>query len=245
MSLTPSALWRLHFSRRWSLELTLPADPAWPLAERRLLAGSLRQFQLGEGSDGCNLLRFARTFARRIGDQDLPEAVAGLIAEEQRHSRWLGHVLRSHGEPILARHWVDGAFRFLRRTMGFGLEVAVLVSAEVVAVPYYSAVARATTLPSLRAICARILDDEAFHLQFQAHNLSLVIRDHFGLRHALHRALQLVINLVVWQQHGRVLRAGGYSLASFCQECDALLLGVQRKSYASRLPCQFDSASAS
>jgi hypothetical protein len=150
MSLSPSALWRLHFSRRWSLDLTLPADPAWPLSERRLLANSLRQFQLGEGSDGCNLLRFARTFALRIGDEDLPEAVAGLIAEEQRHSRWLGHVLRSHGEPLLGRHWVDGAFRFLRRTMGFGLEVAVLVSAEVVAVPYYSAVAAGHLRPDPR-----------------------------------------------------------------------------------------------
>ncbi|MCX6585302.1 MAG: ferritin-like domain-containing protein [Acidobacteria bacterium] len=245
MSLSSSALWRIHFSRRWPIELTIPDDPILPPAERTLLCASLRQFQLGEGSDGCNLLRFARTFAARIGDADLPEAVAGLIAEEQRHSRWLALVLRTHGEPLLRRHWVDGVFRLLRRTVGFGLEVAVLVSAEVVAVPYYSAVARVSTLPSLRAICARILEDEAFHLQFQAHNLSLVVRDHFGLRHALHRALQLVIGLVVWQQHGRLLRAGGYSLASFCQECDALLLEVQRKSYASRLPCQFDSASAS
>jgi hypothetical protein len=227
------------------MELTIPADPAWPEAERRLLGDSLRQFQLGEGSDGCNLLRFARTFAARVGDADLPEAVAGLIAEEQRHSQWLGQVLRAHGEPLLGRHWVDGAFRRLRRTMGFGFEVAVLVSAEVVAVPYYTAVGRVTSLPSLRAICERVLQDEAFHLQFQAHNLSLVVRDRFGLRHALHRGLQMAIGAVVWQQHGRVLAAGGYTFASFCQECDRLLLEVQRRSYASRLQCRYDSASAS
>lgn len=244
MSISPSALWRLHFSRRWPLELTIPDDAVWPEAERSLLADSLRQFQLGEGSDGCNLLRFARTFGERVGDADLPEAVAGLIAEEQRHSRWLGQVLRAHGEPLLGRHWVDGTFRRLRRAMGFGLEVAVLVSAEVVAVPYYTAVGRVTSLPSLRVICERVLEDEAFHLQFQAHNLSLVVRDHFGLRHALHRALQAVIGVVVWQQHGKVLAAGGYTLGDFFRECDRLLLEVQRRSYASRLQCRYDSASA-
>lgn len=224
--------------------LTIPDDPSWPEPERRLLADSLRQFQLGEGSDGCNLLRFARTFAERVGDAELPEAVAGLIAEEQRHSRWLAQILRSHGEPLLGRHWVDGAFRRLRRMMGFGFEVAVLVSAEVVAVPYYTAVGRVSCLASLQAVCERVLEDEAFHLQFQAHNLSLVVRDHFGLRYTLHRALQGLINAVVWQQHGRVLAAGGYTFLEFSRECDRLLLEVQRRSYASRLPCQFDSASA-
>ena len=49
--------------------------------------------------------------------------------------------------------------------MGFGLEIAVLVSAEIVAVPYYTAVGRVTKLPSLQPICHRILEDEAFDLQ--------------------------------------------------------------------------------
>ena len=230
MSITTSTLWRIHFSRRWPIELNTLHQGQWTTQERDLLADSLRQFQLGEGSDGCNLLRFARTFAAQVGDPDLPEAIAGLIAEEQRHSRWLGEVLRHQLEPLLQKHWVDGVFRSLRRTMGFGLEIAVLVSAEIIAVPYYAAVRRATTLPALQDICDRILQDEAFHLQFQAANLSLVVRNRFGLRHALHRALQAVICAVVWNQHGRVLAAGGYTYKEFWKECDHLLAEVQQRS---------------
>lgn len=114
--------------------------------------------------------------------------------------------------------------------MGFGLEIAVLVSAEIIAVPYYAAVRRATTLPALQDICARILQDEAFHLQFQAANLSFVVRNRFGLRHALHRALQAAICALVWNQHGRVLAAGGYTYAAFWHECDHLLAEVQQRS---------------
>ncbi|MCX6604589.1 MAG: ferritin-like domain-containing protein [Acidobacteria bacterium] len=230
MSITTSTLWRIHFSRRWPLELDVAHQVQWTKPERDLLADSLRQFQLGEGSDGCNLLRFARTFAAQVRDPDLPEAIAGLIAEEQRHSRWLGEVLRHQGEPLLQKHWVDGVFRSIRRAMGFGLEIAVLVSAEIIAVPYYAAVGRATKLPALQAICHRILEDEAFHLQFQAANLSLVVQNRFGLRHALHRALQAVICLVVWNQHGRVLAAGGYTFETFWHECDHLLDEVQQRS---------------
>ena len=238
MSITTSTLWRIHFSRRWPLELDLLHEGHWPQRERDLLADSLRQFQLGEGSDGCNLLRFARAFAAQVADPDLPEAIAGLIAEEQRHSRWLGEVLRHQHEPLLQKHWVDGVFRVARRAMGFGLEIAILVSAEIIAVPYYAAVRRATSLPALQEICDRILEDEAFHLQFQAANLSLVVRNRFGLRHALHRALQAAICLVVWNQHGRVLAAGGYTYAAFWQECDHLLAEVQQKSQrAARSRC--------
>jgi hypothetical protein len=244
MIFTRSSSWRLHFSRRWPDELDIPPSPPWLQAERALLADSLRQFQLGEGSDGCGLLAFARQFATRVNDPDLPEAIAGLIAEEQRHSRWLGIILRQQDEALLTRHWVDGVFRSLRHALGFGLEVAVLVCAEVVAVPYYTAVARATSLPALRSLCQRILEDEAYHLQFQSHNLSLVVRDRFGLRFALHRLLQAIICAVVWTQHGRVLAAGEYTFTSFLAECDRLLLEVQQRSYATRLQCGYDSASA-
>jgi len=220
------------------MELDAVHQGQWTRHERDLLADSLRQFQLGEGSDGCNLLRFARTFACQIDDADLPEAIAGLIAEEQRHSRWLGEVLRHQAEPLLQKHWVDGVFRSLRRTLGFGFEIAVLVSAEIIAVPYYAAVRRATSLPALHQICDRILEDEAFHLQFQAANLSLVVRNRFGLRHALHRVLQAAICLVVWNQHGRVIAAGGYTYKTFWDESNQLSAEVQQRSQrAARSRC--------
>ena len=166
----------------------------------------------------------------QIRDPDLAEAIAGLIAEEQSHSRWLGDVLRHQSEPVRRTHWVDRVFRIIRRTMGFGLEIAVLVSAEIVAVPYYTAVGRVTKLPSLQPICHRILEDEAFDLQSQAANRSLVVQNGFGLRHGLHRCLRAVICLVVWRQRGPVLSAGGHTGVTFWQECNRLLVDVQERS---------------
>ncbi len=44
----------------------------------------------------------------------------------------------------------------------------VLATAEVLAIPYYTALRDATGSPLLRSICCRILTEEAQHLRFQA-----------------------------------------------------------------------------
>ena len=51
---------------------------------------------------------------------------------------------------------------------GLELRMRVLATAEVLAIPYYTALRDATGSPLLRSICSRILAEEAEHLRFQA-----------------------------------------------------------------------------
>jgi hypothetical protein len=76
--------------------------------------------------------------------------------------------MESQGIPLVQRHWVDSVFRELRGLAGLELSLAVLVTAEIIAVPYYLALRTATGSPILKMICTRILEDEANHLRYQA-----------------------------------------------------------------------------
>src|SRR6185437_17137460 len=93
------------------------------------------------------------------------------IEEERRHSRHLAGFLEREGAALLRQHWVDRIFRRVRKFAGLELCLRVLVMAEIVAVPYYTALERSTGSPLLRSICANILSDEDDHLRFQAESL--------------------------------------------------------------------------
>jgi hypothetical protein len=219
--------WRDHFQRSLSQELPPVEHDPWSHAEAALLSSSLAQFQLGESSDGLHLLRYAREMGERERDPWLAEAVALFIQEENRHSRWLGEFLKAQQAPLLQRHWIDQVFRAIRKPLGFGCMVAVLVCAEIIAVPYYESVRRATRSRWLRTICARILEDEAHHLRFQAGNLCRVYKEsRVPLRRWLHDALLAAACVTVWIDHGKVLRAGGYTVWSLIARCKDLLNGV-------------------
>jgi 1,2-phenylacetyl-CoA epoxidase catalytic subunit len=93
----------------------------------------------------------------------------------------------------------------------------VLVTAEVIAIPYYTALRDCTGSPLLGAICTRILREEAAHLRFQAFTLARLA----GRRPAiarqwartLHGWFLIATTALVWVEHRHVLRAGGYSHA--------------------------------
>src|SRR6266581_2244461 len=76
--------------------------------------------------------------------------------------------------PRLTNHWLDRIFRRLRKLAGLEACAAVLVTAEVLAIPFYQALRDATGSPLLRAICVRILCDEAAHLNYQALTIGMV-----------------------------------------------------------------------
>ena len=238
-------VWRNHFRRNLLDELEPRARDGWGEAEAAVLGPSLAQFQLGESSDGRHLLRYAREFGERSGDSWLGEAMALFIQEENRHSQWLAEFLKAQGFPLLRRCWSDAVFRVLRKMLGFGLMVAVLVCAEIVAVPYYTAVREMTASGWLRTICARLLQDEAMHLRFQATNLGAVWRRWKFLRafRRCHKALMAGICFVVWMEHGEVLRRGGYTRLTFLTRCLELLdevhagaLAAQRNEWTARVP---------
>jgi hypothetical protein len=216
--------WLSYFTLN-TLEPPLPWKDAGRLspAECVLVARSIQQFQLGENSEGRGLLRRAREFRARSGDAHFPEAVALFIQEEQRHSRILGRFLDLNSVPCLGRHWVDSVFRRVRALAGLELCMRVLATAEIMAVPYYAALGKATSSPLLAAICTNILADEAAHLAFQEFVFALVAQGRAGWRqqavNALHALFLRGTAMVVWLQHGSVFRAAHVSFATFHDQC--------------------------
>ena len=63
------------------------------------------------------------------------------------------------------------------------------------------------------------------HLRFQAANLGAVWRRWklAGVFQGCHIALMMLICLVVWREHGEVLRRGGYTRLAFLTRCLELL----------------------
>ncbi len=207
-------------SNNWNpAQFPFSASPMLPPKEREMLAASLQQFQLGEGSDGLGLLSRAAEFSSKNGIPNLPEAMTKFIREEQRHSAVLGLFLDQELIPRLREHWVDGLFRKVRKLAGFELMLTVLVCAEFVAVPYYTAVHDATSSVTLKRIARRILLDEAQHLEFQADNLALCASARGDLMRFVTILLQLAALsatcLLVYPLHRHVFRAAGMSAFRF------------------------------
>jgi hypothetical protein len=217
----------LYSSRRWLEHFTLNArrgpkllwtkGAALDECERRTVADSIRQFQLGESGEGRHLKACAAAYAEASGDADYAAAIAAFVAEEQRHSAMLGQYLDLAGEARLTDSKVDGIFRWLRHLMGLELSLIVLSTAEVVATVYYRALRDATKCDLLRAICRRILRDEAAHLAFHRDRFlilrakrSMLTRSVFRL---FHHGLLMAALVPVWWCHGRVFRAGGLGFA--------------------------------
>ena len=183
------------------------------------MAPSLRQFQLGENSEGRHLKARAAEFQASHGVAQLVDAMQVFIQEEQRHSAALARFLQNEGIPLLAHDPLDAAFRWLRNLAGFELAVTVLCTAECIAVPYYTAVREATRSELLKRICTNILRDEALHLCYQGNVLGLCSRGRGFWRESiartLHRLLLLGAGCAVYAQHSKLFRAAGMPLDTF------------------------------
>jgi len=204
----------LHVSCNAAIQLTE--------TERRTITPSIQQFQLGEGSRGHRLLNRGQKYGRAVNDPLFAGALDIFIQEEQQHSRYLAAFMQSQSIPLVERHWVDTIFRKLRGLAGLELSLTVLVTAELIAVPYYRALRGATDSPILKMICTRILEDEANHLKFQASMLARIAASRpTAVQRAvdiLHRTFLLGTILVVWTQHCAVLEAAGYDFQRFQRE---------------------------
>jgi len=212
-----STAWCAYFRDNGSKSWDLPWDDAYQLTktERRAIEKSVQQFQLGEGAEGRRLLARGHAHARVTADGLFPEALTLFIREEQRHSAQLLRFMRLQGIPAVEKHWVDSVFRWVRVLAGLELELRVLVTAEVIAVPYYRALGRATRSVLLRSISDRILQDEAEHLRFQASTFSRleVGRSRFVRRLVwqAHRWFLAGTCCVVWIEHRSVFNSAGHS----------------------------------
>jgi hypothetical protein len=211
-----SSQWFSHFSRRSMTALHVSRRVSGQLTAKELetVTKSIQQFQLGEGSRGRRLLERGKKFGRSVGDPYFAQALDLFIKEEQQHSRYLDAFMESQGISLVSRHWVDTIFRRLRGLAGLELSLTILVTAEIIAVPYYRALRCATGSVTLKIICSRILEDEANHLKYQASMLARVSfrRSSFNQRALgeLHKLFLLGTLFVVWGEHRALLQAGHY-----------------------------------
>jgi hypothetical protein len=191
--------------------------------ERRLIAGSLATFQLGEQSDGSGLLRAAYRFAATHGDELLPRITELFIREEQRHSRLLRAFMEEHGIRAKCLHWTDAIFRRVRRLAGFELYLHVLITAELIGNVYYRALDSVTGCQRLREICRSLIADQLAHIGYES-ELILELRAHKpvllrSLIRQTHRAFFYGAACAVWVSHRSVLRRAGHSAAGFLRCC--------------------------
>ena len=221
----PSAFWESWFRSSLDNAPEIPWDCAVRLteAERNAIRVSIREFQLGEQSEGRHLQQAARDYARRSGDEPYSRAVALFIREEQRHAAMLGRFMDLEGIAPIRRAWVDSVFRRLRRFAGLETSICVLLTAEIIAKIYYRALLAATASPALRAICRRILQDEMSHVEFQSERLAILRRGRARWRIAAVVSMQRLLftgaTVGVWVRHRPVLRRGGYSFAAYWLDC--------------------------
>ncbi|MDQ2710965.1 MAG: hypothetical protein M3Y24_01815 [Acidobacteriota bacterium] len=215
-----------------SPELALPWDDSVRLsgAEKLAVIASIQQFQLGEGASGGRMLERAQRFSRKTGDLGLIAALKLFLREEQRHSSILARFLEIEHAPCLRQHWMHSAFCWVRGVAGLELCLKVLVTAELLARPYYAALRDATSSPLLRSICQRIFDEEGAHLRFQAFALSRFQNRHRRLMQRLIKTSHVMLLAstagLVWVEHQAVFRAAGRTFRQFWreawQEFDAL-----------------------
>lgn len=206
--------WMCFFQEANEVPLEVPWGEGYQLTphEREAVAGSMQQFQLGEGSEGNHFLRCGR----ELRDPYFVPALAMFIRQEQRHSACLATFMEAQGIPRLQEHWVDQVFRRVRRLAGLRLMVSVLVAAEIIAVPYYRALRLATASPTLRTLCGEILREEANHLEFQADTIRRLGCSRWQA--VLHRWFLWVTCGIVWREHKSVFTAAHYTWRQFWEE---------------------------
>jgi len=193
--------------------------PTLSPAERKAVTGSIREFQLGESSEGRHLQSAADRYALTTGDAAYATTIRLFIREEQRHAAYLARFLGAEGVMLKTRTWADSVFRNLRHLGELETAIAVLLTAEIIAQVYYLALRRATGSRVLRAICRRILADEAAHVRFQAERLAILRRGRTTVSLMLCLSLQRLLFAlalgVVWHNHGDALRRGRLTTLEF------------------------------
>jgi hypothetical protein len=213
--------WLAFFQSRRDRAVDLPWEEEGALdpAARARIARSIATFQLGESSDGTTLRAAAARFAALRGLPQLAEITPLFIAEEQLHAALLASFMKRHEIPLLRREWSDGIFRSLRKLGGFESTIAVLLVAELIAIPYYRALAAATPSPVLHRICEEIVADEVQHVTYESALLHAIrARRPAAIRafaRRLHEILYTGALAVVYRGHREVLRAAGLGPVGF------------------------------
>ncbi|WP_419871375.1 hypothetical protein [Candidatus Pristimantibacillus sp. PTI5] len=187
--------------------------------EYATIARSIQQFQIGESSEGKYLIESTKRYMSGNPDKSYLEALIQFVHEEQRHALDLALFMDKQNIPTIRKHWVDQTFRKLRRFATLEQSITVLLTAEIIAAVYYDALKKTTKSRTLIELCEQILRDESMHIEFQSDALRQFARKRLkGINRLIRFSRLFLLSgtlAVVWFYHGKVFRAGGYSLRAF------------------------------
>lgn len=146
---------------QWGLGVRLPDDVRDPVLT------SLKVFQRGLSSPGLDL----RTKVRRGCPREYAECIDLYVQEKQVHAELLMRVVWEAGDEPARRAWIDFLFRHFRRRFDWANELTILLTAEMVAMPFLRVVSNHVQDPVVRQVLESILADQAYHLGFHIDHL--------------------------------------------------------------------------
>lgn len=209
------------------LKLDFSSNRELSAEEKKLITPSIRAFQIGEGSKGRRLTQSVKSFASKKNYKEYPEIMRWFILEENRHSKTLKKYMEIYRIPASSKLWIDNVFRLSRRMMGLECEVIVLVTAEMIALSYYTALSNATDSALLKTICSQMLNDELKHVVLQSDTLHRISKDRKPAINALVRtirkAIMRITSFTVWILYKDLFQKGGYTRQIFTKHCMAYL----------------------
>lgn len=191
--------------------------------EKILTTPSIKAFQIGEGSEGKHLTKVVERFALKNNYKDYPEIMKWFITEENRHSQTLKKYMEIYNIKSVNKLWIDNVFRILRKIMGLECEVIILVTAEMIALSYYTALSNATNSNLLKTICTQMLNDELKHVVLQSYTLHKISKNRSKFINKLVRNIRKIIMkvtaFVVWHKYKDLFIKGDYGYKKFKSHC--------------------------
>jgi hypothetical protein len=175
---------------------------------------SLQAWQLGETSEGHNLIIASKKYAAAIDDPLYVDAVKLFIKEEQKHGNNLGRYLDTIGQPRIKKNWGDTLFRKIRYfNASMEMWTLAVITVENAAQIFYQSLKDATKCSLLKEICTDILIDEAPHIKFQQERLSVIFNTKSPAGKAVsfycYKVFYFATTLLVWMAHKKLFKAGG------------------------------------
>jgi hypothetical protein len=216
-----SQYWLNYFSQNlekqridWSTSSTLTQ------IERNNILASLQAWQLGETSEGVNLINAATKHARQLNDPYYTAAIKLFIREEQKHGNNLGRYIDLLGEQRIKKNWGDSLFRKIRG-LNTHMEfwTIAVITVESTAQIFYQCLKDATACKLLKQICTDILIDEVAHITFQIERLSLLFNNKNAFMRVMSYYFYIIFyfstTLVVWFAHKRLFKAGRVNFSNY------------------------------
>lgn len=213
--------WINYFSQNLKKErIDWNIIPSITQVEKNNVLASLQAWQLGETSEGINLINAATKHAKQLNDPNYTDAIKLFIKEEQKHGNNLGRYIDMIGEQRIKKNWGDTLFRKIRG-LNTHMEfwTIAVITVESTAQIFYQCLKDATKCKLLKQICNDILIDEAAHITFQTERLSLLYNNKNAFMrlfsYYFYTIFYFSTSLVVWFAHKRLFKAGQVNFSNY------------------------------